>query len=71
MVFYFTPRGYGPGKEDWLLYMASAAARPPPARLPARPPPAGCLPGCGQTQDHSRALQTLVHPTRSAGEGQV
>ncbi|KAI3438974.1 hypothetical protein D9Q98_001388 [Chlorella vulgaris] len=21
MVFFFVPRGYGPGKEDWLLYM--------------------------------------------------
>ncbi|KAL4423216.1 hypothetical protein ABPG77_000008 [Micractinium sp. CCAP 211/92] len=23
MVFYFTPRGHGPGPEDWLLYMGA------------------------------------------------
>jgi phospholipase C len=25
MVFFFVPRGYGPGKEDWLLYMVGGA----------------------------------------------
>ena len=48
MVFYFTPRGHGPGPEDWLLYMvrwgaATTAARSPPplnaaARHPHTPP---------------------------------
>ena len=50
MVFYFTPRGHGPGPEDWLLYMVRqcveghsrswGAACWPPGMSPAAPPAA-------------------------------
>lgn len=45
MVFYFTPRGHGPGPEDWLLYMVrqrigTACILPSPALCtPCKPPP--------------------------------
>jgi hypothetical protein len=71
MVFYFTPRGHGPGPEDWLLYMVrqggggfsrswEAASWPPGMSSPAPLLPKTWRAGCRNVQGCRAMRQSIV-----------
>lgn len=66
MVFFFTPRGHGPGPEDWLLYMVRSRDAGILLRIPtACMPPLFAAAACNAAAAAQEFTAPVLHITAS------